>query len=69
MGMVFNEQCKFLATALASERELSEVNSDGNITHLTLFEPNASTAIAATNALSMPPERPRSTFSKPVFFT
>ena len=59
---------RFSATTFASFSEVFDVNSDGNITHLTFSDPKASAAIVATNAESIPPDIPRTTFSKPLFF-
>jgi hypothetical protein len=39
----------------------------GIATPLTRFAPKASTAIAATRAESIPPERPRTTERNPIF--
>ena len=54
------------ASALASSREACDVYSEGSITQRTFSGPTASAAMVATMALSIPPERPRRTFLKPV---
>ena len=54
------------ATPAASSRLWAEVYSDGSITQRTFSGPSASTAMAATSALSTPPERPSSTCLNPV---
>ena len=42
---------------------IKKLNFDGNPKQTTLSEPNASTAIAATRALSIPPDNPKTVFS------
>jgi hypothetical protein len=46
-----------------------EEYGDGMTTHVTRSGPSASTAISATSAESIPPERPNTTRSKPFFST
>ncbi len=55
------------ATAAASSKLSAEVNSEGSITHRTFPAPTASQAIAATSALSTPPDSPSSTRLNPDF--
>ena len=53
------------AISRASIQEMSAVYGDGIITVRTLSAPMASTAIANTNAESMPPDKPSSAPGKP----
>ena len=66
IGSSSSRQPSSPATAAASSRLGAEVNSDGSITQRTFSAPSASTATAATSALSTPPESPSSAFENPV---
>jgi hypothetical protein len=54
-----------LGERLGILEEACEVYSEGSITQRTFSAPSASAAMVATSALSIPPDRPSSTFSKP----
>jgi hypothetical protein len=56
---------RFFASSSASVMLPGDEYRDGMATPTTLAAPRASTAIVATMAESMPPERPTATFSKP----
>ena len=58
-----------LAQSSESLKLSSEVNFDGSIKESTLSLPNASTAIAAHKAESIPPDKPRITPGKLFFST
>ena len=69
--MVINSNLipRFFDSCFASSKEDFELNFDGNPKQATLSEPNASTAITATRALSIPPDKPMTTFWKLDFKT
>ena len=60
---------RFRATRRASARVPADENEDGMETPTTPSRPNASTAMAAVIAESMPPESPTTTRRKPFFRT
>ena len=66
MGSVSSLQPSARATAAASSSEACEVKREGSITQRTFAGPMASDAMAATMALSTPPDRPSSTARNPV---
>ena len=60
---------KFLASFFASSKDESGLYLDGIATPITFSGDNASQAIVAVNAESIPPERPTKTFSNLFFVT
>ena len=69
MAMVCMSMPRLSANRAASVFEPSLEYRDGIDTPWTCSDPSASTAIAATSAESMPPDRPMTTSEKPFFFT
>ena len=53
----------------ASSSDSVEVKTDGNLIQRTLSYPNASTAMVATRAESIPPDNPTNTLEKPDLIT
>ena len=69
MAMISKAMPKFSQRACASVMLLSAVYLEGMETQRTFSGPRASAAMAAVRAESMPPERPMTTWEKPLFRT
>ena len=57
---------RFFASRAASRRVPAEEYGEDMVTPVTLAAPSASTAMQATSAESIPPDRPSTTWREPV---
>ena len=69
IGSLRKSMPRFFASRRASSRVPREEKGEGMVTPVTFSRPSASTATAATSALSMPPESPMTTRLKPFLRT